>query len=209
MNTSIFLELRYLGAAAYWGIVLFLLYDLLRILRNTFHHAKLIIGIQDICFWIVAGILIFRMMYLQNDGMIRWYSTVATVVSMFLYQKLCSRLVVGCGTKLTLFIKNCILRLLKLLVSPIMFVITKIKKLFRFLFGKVHKFERFIGGKVRKRLTIVKNSLKKRLKKFVHKFTIKKKKPVEVTPPPKVERPRGILERIPQPGEIGELSEKE
>ncbi len=209
MNTSIFLELRYLAAASYWGILLFLMYDLLRILRNTFQHGKVVVGIQDICFWIVAGILIFRMMYLQNDGMIRWYSTVAMVLSMALYQKIFSPLIVGYGTKLTLFIKNCVLRLLKLLVSPIMFIIAKIKKLFCFLLGKFQKFGGFIGGKIKKRIHVFKARIRKQLKKYVHKVKIKKKKPVEEAPLPKVERPRGVLELITQSQEKGEVSEKE
>nr|WP_295678158.1 spore cortex biosynthesis protein YabQ [uncultured Lachnoclostridium sp.] len=209
MNTSIFLELRYLAAASYWGILLFLMYDLLRILRNTFYHGKIMIGIEDICFWIVAGILIFRMMYLQNDGMIRWYSTVAMVLSMALYQKIFSPLIVLCGTKFTLFIKNCILMLLKLLISPIMFIISKTKKLFRFLLGKVEKIGRFIGRKVQKRINVFKACIRKRLKKYVDKVKIKKKKQVEEAPPPKVERPRGVLELITQPQEKGEISEKE
>ncbi|WP_312368526.1 spore cortex biosynthesis protein YabQ [Lachnoclostridium sp.] len=209
MNTSIFLELRYLAAASYWGIILFLVYDLLRILRNTFHHGKIVIGIQDICFWIVAGILIFRMMYLQNDGMIRWYSTVAMVLSMVLYQKIFSPMIVGLGTKFTLFIKNCILRLLKLLVSPIMFIISKIKKIIRFLFGKFRKFGRFLGGKVKKRTNIFKACIRKQLKKHLNKVKINKRKQVEEVPTPKVERPRGVLELITQPQEKGEVSEKE
>ncbi len=209
MNTSIFLELRYLMAASYWGIVLFLMYDMLRVFRNTFHHGKILIGIQDICFWIVAGILIFRMMYLQNDGMIRWYSTVAMVLSMALYQRVLSPLIVLSGTKFTLFIKNCILRLIKLLISPIMFIITKTKKLFRFLFGKIQKIGHIIGRKVKKRINIFKARIRKRLKKYVDKVKIKKKKQVEEAPPPKVERPRGVLELITQPQGKGEISEKE
>lgn len=191
MNEFILSEVNFFLASFVWGILLFFAYDVLRIFRNVFRHAKIVIAIEDIGFWITSGILIFRMMYKMNNGTIRWYAVVAIVVSMKLYQVLASHFVVSLGSDVLLFIKKWIIRFVRWLISPFLFVGKQIKR-----------FLNFIKKAVGKRLKVLSDLMKKRLKTHQQKVKMKKmvklqKKQQELEKEEKAPVARGILELVP------------
>jgi phage-related protein len=40
---------------------------------------------EDVAYWLVGGLLVFRMIYSKNDGTIRGYSVMALLLGMILY----------------------------------------------------------------------------------------------------------------------------
>lgn len=186
MNEFIMLELKFFLSSFLWGAILFAAYDLLRVYRNVFRHCKFVIAIEDIVFWIIAGILIFRMMYQMNDGTIRYYSIISILIGMKLYQVIFSVRIVILLSAVLLAIKNLIINFLHFLASPLQFVLKKIRMFFGFL-TKMFK----------KRVGLIVSCLKKQLKKHTKKFKIKRKKKQLVPPEPKQEKQRGGLELIP------------
>lgn len=79
------LELKLFLSSVGWGIILVILYDCLRILRRLIKHNRLCTALEDILYWSVSAVLIFRMMYLINDGAIRGFAIVGVLIGMVLY----------------------------------------------------------------------------------------------------------------------------
>lgn len=79
------LELRLFLASVIWGIVLVVLYDCFRIFRRVMKHNKFWSGFEDVIYWAVSAVLIFRMMYQINDGAIRGFAIAGVVLGMTLY----------------------------------------------------------------------------------------------------------------------------
>lgn len=61
-------EAIFLGVAVLVGVMLFLLYDVLRIFRRIVPHGNLWIGAEDVIYWLVCTGTLFVMLYRENDG---------------------------------------------------------------------------------------------------------------------------------------------
>ena len=78
---SMFLE------AAYYGMLMGVSYDILRIFRRVVSHKNLIVYIEDYLFWVVWGVILFALIFNYNDGNIRGYVFAAVLVGGLLYLK--------------------------------------------------------------------------------------------------------------------------
>ena len=165
MNTAILSEVRFFVSSFIWGALLFILYDCLIIFRNIIRHKKLIIAVQDIIFWVVAGFYVFRMIYLLNHGTIRWYSIAGLILGMYLYNSLLSVQIIDFFTKIIKKMIQAVKSLLLIIFRPIHFLLCKIKILFK-----------FIGKKCKIVINYMTLFFKKQLKKRKEKVKIKKEK---------------------------------
>lgn len=73
MSPEIMIEARFMLQALFLGMVLFLLYDVLRIIRRVFKHGKWAMGIEDLIYWMANTYLIFKLLFKYNYGIIRWF----------------------------------------------------------------------------------------------------------------------------------------
>lgn len=78
-------ELLFFFQSVLWGIFLIFFYDLLRIGRRLFPRQTLLVSLEDLAYWSLAGIFLFGKMYQANEGKIRGYSIVAVMLGMALY----------------------------------------------------------------------------------------------------------------------------
>ena len=143
MNDAIMVELRFFGASIFWGMLLLVIYDFLRILRRVVNHNGFFIVIEDILYWITCSLLIFHMMYQQNNGIIRGFSILAMVLGMLLYHAGLSDLVVAVISEILNKILYYIGKLISLLFSPIKFIFSRLRKLLVWLFSKIKKVNHF------------------------------------------------------------------
>ncbi len=125
------------------GAQLMLLYDLLRIFRRLFPHKNTAIGIEDFCYWMVSGCLIFRMLYRFNHGVIRWFAVFGMAVGMLFYHLTVSRLFVRYAVKL-------LNRLIRLVSGPVQFLFKKIRKFLTKINRKQKKFTIFLKKKLKR-----------------------------------------------------------
>ncbi|MDF2474209.1 MAG: hypothetical protein K0R21_1991 [Anaerocolumna sp.] len=139
MNEAIFLELRFFGASILWGIILLIIYDFLRIIRRIVKHNSIMIGMQDIIYWLICSILIFRMMYQQNDGIIRGFSILAMLLGMIFYHYTISDRLVNLISNSINAILEFICKVLRFICSPFIFLFKKILKILSWVFGKLKK----------------------------------------------------------------------
>ena len=85
MSEGILLELQFFFRAFVWGVLMMILYEGIRIFRRLIRHSVFAVAVEDILYWIVCGILIFRMLYLENSGTIRGFAIAAVILGMILY----------------------------------------------------------------------------------------------------------------------------
>ena len=90
MSPNIHFEARLLMMGITAGACLMALYDLLRVFRAVVRHGWLWVGLEDLIYWIFAGFSVFYLLYRENDGALRLYAIGAVLLSMVVYDRLCS-----------------------------------------------------------------------------------------------------------------------
>lgn len=100
MSEMIFQEVDFFIASFLWGIFLLVVYDGLRIFRRTLIHSKGAVALEDMLFWLVSGLLVFRMMYEKNDGTIRGTAFLSIGLGMVIYHYAVSPYIVKWGYNL-------------------------------------------------------------------------------------------------------------
>ena len=98
---------------AFFGWCMGLVYDGLRIFRNTFSHSKRWVDREDLVFWICAGLLFFDWIVCHVEGVLRGSEILAVVLGAAVYQYTISPFVVK--------IVSCILRLVTLAIKKLFF----------------------------------------------------------------------------------------
>ena len=80
-------QVRFLLLSVCLGMALLFGYELLHIIRWIFTHKKWVIWVEDILYWCLAAIPAFIVLFIYNDGVIRWYGMLATLSGGILYEK--------------------------------------------------------------------------------------------------------------------------
>lgn len=78
-------ELQFFGLALLRGVLILVLYDLLRIFRRVFPHGIVLVSAEDLGYWAVTALLVFQLIYQQNDGAVRGYALLAVMMGMAAY----------------------------------------------------------------------------------------------------------------------------
>ena len=90
MSPGIHFEIRLLILGVAAGAGLMALYDLLRLFRALVPHGWLWVGVEDLLYWIFAGLAVFYLLYEENDGALRLYVIITIFLTMIVYDRLCS-----------------------------------------------------------------------------------------------------------------------
>lgn len=87
MSLDIVAELYFLLHCFLMGVLITMLYDILRILRRIIPHNILTVSLEDLLYWIVCSLLIFAMLIRENNGVLRWFAVAGAMAGMLLYKK--------------------------------------------------------------------------------------------------------------------------
>ena len=87
MSQVILKEIQTVGTAFVSGAFITFVYDLLRIFRRVISHGNAWIGVEDCFFWIWTSLWIFSVLYRENDGSLRFYTILAMVLGMIIYNR--------------------------------------------------------------------------------------------------------------------------
>lgn len=71
--------------AAYFGVEIAFVYDLLRIFRRVVGHNRLAMAFEDFFYWLWVGIRAFLMLYEYHNGSLRFYTILGVCSGIFLY----------------------------------------------------------------------------------------------------------------------------
>lgn len=154
MNQVINMEVKFFLVSIAWGVILLVIYDCLRIFRKVIKHGIIMISIEDILYWITSAVLIFRMMYDLNDGIIRGFSLLGILLGMILYKYSISEHVVKGISFVLLKIKGVLVKMFQLLLKPLKFFCRKVRQFLLFIQKKLQKrlgtMAHFVKNKVSK-----------------------------------------------------------
>lgn len=129
------------GISLLAGAGLFLLYDILRIIRRILPHGTVAVGIEDFFYWLVCTGVVFVMLYRENDGMVRGFALLGMAVGTVLYYLLLSRYVVS----LHVFLLKSVLQLLHKVFGVLFAPVRRLgKKVGRFLKKELKKLVRAV-----------------------------------------------------------------
>lgn len=153
MGSGIIDELSFLLHSFLLGIGMIIFYDIFRILRRLIPHKSVCISVEDMVYWIVCAVLIFLMLYNENDGIIRWFAVAGMTGGMFLYNWTISSYVTGGITWI-----------LQKIMKVICLIMGVFGKPFLYLYGKCDKIGNYTWRKVTKHCVRKKKGLKKKLR---------------------------------------------
>jgi hypothetical protein len=151
MSDMIRLEVNFFMVSLVWGIILMIIYDGLRIFRRLVKHSVCAVSLEDILYWMVSAVLIFKMMYQQNSGIIRGFSIMAMGIGMALYHYTVSNIIV-----------DWIVKLISLIFGPLLWMIHKIGHIIRTIFLNVKKIIKIIIKRLKISFKTVKIALTKK-----------------------------------------------
>ena len=154
MNENIFLMHSML-----MGIFITFVYDLLRIFRRVVPHARLLVSLEDLAFWVYCGAEVFLLMYRESNGTLRWFAVLGALAGMFFYKKIVSPLFVKYTSLLLGKALELLGRILKWLCRP-----------FCFAGRKTGSAARRAGGRLRRRMKKIRRGIKLRLTYFLKVF---------------------------------------
>lgn len=75
------------------GMLIAFIYDIFRIKRKTIRTRTLGVVIDDFVFWILVALIMFAVVYFSNEGEVRGYIFIGTVIGVVLYALLLSRII--------------------------------------------------------------------------------------------------------------------
>lgn len=85
VSDGIHQELVFLLISFALGEGLVMLYDVFRIFRKVVPHGVIWISVEDVLYWIVAAMLIFGMIFQENDGLIRGFAIGGILLGMLFF----------------------------------------------------------------------------------------------------------------------------
>ena len=143
MSPDITLEIYFLFHSFLMGILITVLYDILRILRRMIRHTILAVSVEDFLYWTACSLIIFGMLIRENNGTLRWFAVAGAMAGMFLY-------------KITIGLLHIMGKLIRLILRPLKFI----KKRLEWQ-GKQSRSRLRAGtSKVKKKLTLGKKKLR-------------------------------------------------
>lgn len=118
------------------GIVIGIGFDIFRVLRKSFRTSDMVTYIEDILFGILTGIFLIIMLFIFNNGQLRFFIFVAIFLGLLLYLLTISKYFIKINVIIFAFIKKLvhmmlypIQKLYKIMTKPFYFLIINLKKL--------------------------------------------------------------------------------
>lgn len=141
MNDKIVPEVYFFLSAVGFGALLAACYDQLRVVRTVIRHSVSLVDAEDILFFLTAGLGFFGLLYIRNEGSMRWFAFA------------------GCGLGTILYLKS--------ISKPLRFLEEKLIGLLLFPFRATVSFIRKVLQKFKKQIRIKSEKLqqKRRLRK--------------------------------------------
>lgn len=114
MNEVIYYQLKTLIIFAFTGAIIGVVFDIFRIRRRAFGTNNIITYVEDILFWIIAGIILTIVTMKYTDGTIRNYMIIGLILGALIYFLTISNFIIRLNT----FILRKIFKICKFLVIP-------------------------------------------------------------------------------------------
>lgn len=140
MSYSIIAESRFWFICVMTGFMLTFIYDIFILFRSIIRHIRIFRDIEDIIYWMICFCISFKVLYYENNGIIRLSSIIGAICGLLVYRLTIGRFFV----KLMLWVyQHTIGKILQLFIKisyglhkNVKYVNNKFTKLFR-QYGKI------------------------------------------------------------------------
>lgn len=112
------------------GILIGLLFDFFRILRKSFKTNDFITYLEDILFWILAGIILLYSIFIFNNGEIRLFMFIAVLLGIIIYIMSISSYIIKLNVRIINCIKIIIIKIFNIMSIPFTYIIKILRKIF-------------------------------------------------------------------------------
>ena len=151
------------------GILIAFIYDAFRVARKAVKTGSIVTHLEDFIFWIIVAVIMFGVVYYSNEGEIRGYIFIGTVLGVVLYVLLLSRFVM-CAALFILRIIYIILKTFWMVISypfRVMYNVASVPVRYSSkLLGKGFKGIRRAGKNQMAKASMIKRMFKNMLKKI-------------------------------------------
>ena len=110
------------------GIIIGILFDFFRILRRSFPTGNVLTALEDILFWISAGIILLYSIFIYNNGIIRGYMFLGILCGITLYMITLSKMFIKINVCILKFIKQLAIILIGIFKVPIRIIANILRK---------------------------------------------------------------------------------
>lgn len=100
-------ELLFFLRAFFLGFCLRMAYDGFLLLRMVWRHPRFCITIEDLLFWMAGSVMMFGLLFHENNGTPRLFALLGVLAGMMLYHLGPSRVVCGGFGKVLQFVERC------------------------------------------------------------------------------------------------------
>lgn len=118
------------------GVAIALLYDLFRIKRRAFKTGNVMTYVEDLVYWLLVAVVMFTVVYYSNEGELRSYLFVGTLIGVVLYALLLSKAVMNSS----LFVIDIVRKAIKIIYRIVAFPFRLLFKLLSVPAGISRKF---------------------------------------------------------------------
>ncbi|MBD5544187.1 MAG: hypothetical protein HDR01_08110 [Lachnospiraceae bacterium] len=125
MSSEIINESHFLLYSVLSGIIITVVYDVIKIIRNVIPHNGFSEALEDTIFWIFASLFLFSMLYKVNNGTVRWFAIAGTFIGMLIYKKTLGQYIVGIMSTIINQILHVVFKALGVLFFPVKWLISK------------------------------------------------------------------------------------
>ena len=108
------------------GVIIGILFDFFRILRKSFDTPNYITYIEDILFWVLAGMIVFTFLLYTNYAFLTPYVYIFIIISLSFYFKFISRYFYNTEKVIVSTICRIIRVAIKNLIYPLKFILYKV-----------------------------------------------------------------------------------
>lgn len=119
MDATTLNQVYLFGIYSVCGIIIGIFFDLFRILRRSFKTPDIVTYVEDILFGIFTGIFLIFILFVFNNGEMRFFMFSAIMLGLLLYLLTISKYFIKINVTVLVTIKKIIKRILLILVYPI------------------------------------------------------------------------------------------
>lgn len=106
MTEMIFAQWEYFWISMRLGVFITLGYDALRLLRMLVPHGVIFTALEDMVFWLTCTWVIFGLQLEMNYGVIRFFSILAALLGMWLYNRVLGKYLILAAERGSLRLKR-------------------------------------------------------------------------------------------------------
>lgn len=121
------------------GILIGVFFDIFRIFRRSFRTPDFITCLQDILFWIFTGLFLLYVIFEFNNGELRWYIFLGVALGIVIYILMFSKYFIKINVTVITFVKNVVVKILKVLLIPLNWIKKLIMKPVSFICINIRK----------------------------------------------------------------------